>query len=418
MALRPLASLPSLVLERIRGDVPLVARLTLGSVATYVLISVVFDHADMTGALTALLVIQASVHRTLGVALERVVAVLMATGLGILAADAWGLSPLTLALVVLVGLLLGSALGLKENFLEMPISAMLILSASQAGLAAEARILNTLIGAAVGLTLILLWPPPPKVARALEAVGEVAASTAASTAAVAEGLAGDTLQVTTLLKKIQAVQPELEEARATVEATRREYRLNHASGRVAGRHQVNLLEALAALEACLPQLQKLIIHLDARTYSPSTPLDREVAQELKFLYSEALRVTAETVASFGAYVTAPPATVEALGEELRRNVRHLKASEEMLMELATASVQDPLEASFTASTLGAMRALVRHLDGETLGSYSPTFRAGMQRTLEPLTRGTLKHSSGSLTRTLRRLRKITPCREGRTSKKF
>ena len=62
-------------------------------------------------------------------------------------------------------------LRLGEQALETPISAMLILAVTDPGIAAEVRVLNTLIGAGVGIAFNLVYPPamPTRPAGALGA---------------------------------------------------------------------------------------------------------------------------------------------------------------------------------------------------------------------------------------------------------
>src|SRR5512146_2344135 len=111
--------------------------------------------------LTALLVAQASLSHTIRSAAQRVLAV---------AADVpfswWVLGLLTAATLAL-----GIVLRLREEILEVPISAMLIFS-SGAHAAATSRITETLVGAAAGLAAGLVMAPI-RVQPAREAVGDL-----------------------------------------------------------------------------------------------------------------------------------------------------------------------------------------------------------------------------------------------------
>jgi uncharacterized membrane protein YccC len=90
-----------------------------------------------------------------------------------------GLSWWSLGVVVAVSLVLGKVFRLAEQSIETPISAMLILAVSSPGLAGEVRVLNILIGAAVGVGFTLLVPIGIPNARANDAVRRVARSEAA-----------------------------------------------------------------------------------------------------------------------------------------------------------------------------------------------------------------------------------------------
>jgi hypothetical protein len=101
--------------------------------------------------LTALLVAQVSLYQTLRSAVQRVAAVvagvLLAVGLSALVGFTWW----SLGITIVVAVFIGYALRLGDAILEVPISAMLILSVTAAKTAATGRIIETLIGAAAGL---------------------------------------------------------------------------------------------------------------------------------------------------------------------------------------------------------------------------------------------------------------------------
>ena len=143
---------------------------------------------DLTCSLTAILVTQASATGSLRMGMVRVGAVL--TGIGVaLVVSIWvGLTWWSLGLVILVSLLLGSLLRLGPQALETPISGMLILGASLQNTAAETRVLTTLIGAAVGIALPLLWPPAIPVGAAAASVRTVARRQAEIFAAAADDI--------------------------------------------------------------------------------------------------------------------------------------------------------------------------------------------------------------------------------------
>ena len=107
--------------------------------------------------LTALLVVQVSLYQTLSSAVRRVAAVvigvLLAVGL-----SAWvGFTWWSLGITIVVALAVGFALHLGDSILEVPISAMLILSVAGTRAAATGRIIETLVGAAAGLADTPVW---------------------------------------------------------------------------------------------------------------------------------------------------------------------------------------------------------------------------------------------------------------------
>ncbi len=110
--------------------------------------------------LTALLVVQVSALRTLHSVWQRVLAVAFGVLTAVALADGLGFSWWSLGLAIFAGLAIGYGMRLGDQALEVPISAMLIFSLGAANEgAAWDRILETLIGAAVGLAAGLAWPP-------------------------------------------------------------------------------------------------------------------------------------------------------------------------------------------------------------------------------------------------------------------
>lgn len=148
-------------LRRSVGDAAVdVARLTTGSVLAYMLtVWLLPPPVDLTGALTALLVIQASLRGSFQMGLVRVGAVLTGILTALFVATFVGLHWWSLAIVVFVSLMLARVLRLGDQTLETPISAMLILGSMAATeTTAYLRFTNTLIGTAVGIILPFLWP--------------------------------------------------------------------------------------------------------------------------------------------------------------------------------------------------------------------------------------------------------------------
>src|SRR4051794_19777916 len=130
--------------------------------------------------LTAMLVVQVTPWSLLASGLDRVVSVVLGVSVAI-GVSAWvGLTWWSLGIVILVSLLIGQALRLRANLLEVPISAMLVLGVGSFGteIAASERVLQTLVGAGVGVLANLLWPPRVASADAGVAIDDVADSLA------------------------------------------------------------------------------------------------------------------------------------------------------------------------------------------------------------------------------------------------
>ena len=152
---------------------------TVAAVTAYVVAIPLSDNPrPVLAPLTALLVVQLTLYDTLRRGMLRVVAV----SLGVLFAAAlstW--VPLTwwsLGLAVAVSLVVGRLLRLGEDIAEVPISAMLILAVGGAGTAVQGRLVETVIGAAVGVVVGAAVAPPLYVRPASDAVQGVARASA------------------------------------------------------------------------------------------------------------------------------------------------------------------------------------------------------------------------------------------------
>ena len=152
---------------------------TVAAVTAYVVAIPLSDNPrPVLAPLTALLVVQLTLYDTLRRGMLRVVAV----SLGVLFAAAlstW--VPLTwwsLGLAVAVSLVVGRLFRLGEDIAEVPISAMLILAVGGAGTAVQGRLVETVIGAAVGVVVGAAVAPPLYVRPASDAVQGVARAAA------------------------------------------------------------------------------------------------------------------------------------------------------------------------------------------------------------------------------------------------
>ncbi|MFJ2863515.1 aromatic acid exporter family protein [Kitasatospora sp. NPDC087314] len=150
------------------------------------------EPVPLTAPLTALLVVQVTVYSTLKTSIRRVnsvvVGVLIATGFSAVV----GLSWWSLGLIILASLVVGRFVRVEEFVQEVAISAMLILGVS--GLASQAwdRVLETLIGAAVGLLFNLVFAPPVWVDTAGESIEDLARRARHLLLDIAEELDGPT----------------------------------------------------------------------------------------------------------------------------------------------------------------------------------------------------------------------------------
>ncbi|GAA1237346.1 aromatic acid exporter family protein [Kitasatospora nipponensis] len=118
------------------------------------------EPAPLTAPLTALLVVQVTVYSTLTTSIRRVNSVVVGVLIAIGFSSVMGLSWWSLGLIILASLVIGRFVRVDEFVNEVAISAMLVLGVTRLASQAWDRVLETLIGAGVGLLFNLLFAPP------------------------------------------------------------------------------------------------------------------------------------------------------------------------------------------------------------------------------------------------------------------
>ena len=181
----------TLVRRRAQPAAVYITRMTLTGVFAYLLALQLPGGStrSVLAPLTALLVVQATLFHTIRSAVQRVIGVTA----GVLAAVAVAAYvPFTwwvLGLLIAGTLALGLMLRLREETLEVPISAMLIFSVDSHA-AATSRITETLVGAAAGLAAGLIFAPL-RVQPARDAIGDLTRQMAELLGEMADGLAAE-----------------------------------------------------------------------------------------------------------------------------------------------------------------------------------------------------------------------------------
>jgi len=158
--------------ERLRSELALLlrqgpapglrtAKTVLAAVVSFVVAEALHTSGSpVLAPLTALLVVQLTMHETFAHGRERIVSVVAGVLLAVLFASFVGLTWWSLGVVVAVSIVAGRLLRLGPHLLEVPISAMLVLAVGGAERAALGRVEETLIGAATGVLVNLLIAPP------------------------------------------------------------------------------------------------------------------------------------------------------------------------------------------------------------------------------------------------------------------
>ena len=329
--------------RRLRPTMVNVIRLTTAAVVAYLLTLALTSGAiDLTGPLTALLVMQASAFSTLKMGAVRVGAVLA----GVLVATSvsiWiGLTWWSLAAVIAASLILAKVFRLGEQAIEAPISAMLILGVTDPNVAAEIRVLNTLIGAGVGIAFNLIYPPALPTRRASRAIIDAADATAAPLDAASEALAMGPInrdQVQDWLDRAHAGGLRLKSATETVASLKDSRRLNP---RALGTTDIEpvLASGLRTLESCLLAIRALFTVLLNELPTEDRP-DDPYGEELRAAFAVVLHDSADCIRAFGSLVLAE---VEEREEEAERSLDEsleiLRETQTVLTELMTVNFQD------------------------------------------------------------------------------
>jgi hypothetical protein len=236
------------VRRRAQPTAATIIRLTSTAVFAYLLALLVPNTSrPVLAPLTALLVAQVTLYQTLRSAVRRVASV-VAGVLVAVALSAWvGFTWWSLGITVAAALAIGYALHLGEHLVEVPISALLILSVGSRA-AATTRIVETFVGAAAGLAAGFVLAAP-KVESAEEAIaglcrrladllGQMAAGL--SDGSVQDAAAGWLAEARALGGEIRRVDEALREAEESTRLNPRSLRLPHTT--------VNLWQCLETLE--------------------------------------------------------------------------------------------------------------------------------------------------------------------------
>ncbi|MBO0809349.1 MAG: hypothetical protein J2P32_13715, partial [Actinobacteria bacterium] len=164
-----------------------IARLTSTAVFAYlVALPLPGSTQPVLAPLTAVLVVQATLYRTIRSAAQRVASVTAGVLVALVFTGAVGITWWSLGVTIAVALVIGSALKLGDHLLEVPISAMLILSLGTSS-AVTGRVVDTLAGAGAGLVSGLVLSPV-RTRPAENAIGELSRRMAGLLEEIAAGV--------------------------------------------------------------------------------------------------------------------------------------------------------------------------------------------------------------------------------------
>jgi uncharacterized membrane protein YccC len=289
--------------------------------------------------LTALLVVQVTMSETVSMGMERIISVVAGVLFAILFAGVVGLTWWSLGLLVGVCLVVGRLLRLGPHLPEVAISAMLVLAVGGDQSAALGRVVETLVGAAIGVLVNLLMAPPVFLQPASEAIAELAGKLATFCRDLAGAMEGSWSRRTAEDFLNAARELGAEVARADRQLCRAEEsaRLN-PRGRLARDAEPRLRTMLNALERIQVGLRNLARTLMDRTYfMPEDAQDQAFSPTAR----EALAVVLRALADGLDDIVAVTAERDTSPETGLRITEHLVALEEARHRLAGALLVDP-----------------------------------------------------------------------------
>jgi hypothetical protein len=351
------------------------AKTTLAAVVSWELARLLLDGSPpLLAPLTALLVTQLTVVETVRGSLQRVGSVVAGVLVAVLLADLLGQSWWSIGLVIFASLALGQVLRFGVHRIEVPISALLVLAVGGEPGVAWTRVLETLIGAGVGVVVNTVLAPPVYVQPAGEAVAELAEDMARLLEDAGEDLAtgwsGE--EAYERLERARELDGPIARARAALGRAEDSLRLNPRRRRVAD-PSGGLRDGLTALEHTAILVRgscRSLVDLDA--VSDGAGPDPGLRAALAGLLTEtggAIRVFGQLTA---ATATGPPAN----DAPLRRAIARVRAHRE---EVAGAMLAGPREDPGAWQVHGALLANVDRLlneidpEGQTWpGSPRPT----------------------------------------------
>ncbi len=378
-------------LDRVAPQLKHIGRLTLAAVLAYLITIAVTDGpADLTGALTAVLVVQASAYSTVRMGLVRVGAVLTGVLIAVAMSAVVGLTWWSLGIVIALALLLAQLFRLGEQALETPISAMLILGVANLAIAAETRVLTTLIGAGTGVALTLLLPRSVPNRTAAHQVREVAVGTADALAQASLSMSSRPVSATELerwlgvaVRTADLVPP----ARDAVRQVRERRMLNPRALSSPSVEPV-LRTGLDTLEASLTAVRLLFVRMlreapdPARAATDAT--DDGYGAEVREAFSVVLSWLSQCIGTFGALVHAEAEGREAEVEQsLAESLESLGEARAFLTELlfVDARTQTSLWL-LRGSILSAVEQIIDQLDLEQRARLRRELRDGVAPRLQ------------------------------------
>ena len=352
-----------------RGDPPgwRTVKTTLAAVLAYLLaLWLLGDQPPpLLAPLTALLVAQVTVFRTVTSGVERVGSVVAGVLVAVLLSRVVGLSWWSLGITIFVSLVIGRVLHLGDHTLEVPISAMLVLAVTgPARIAALDRVAETLVGAVTGVVVSFMLRPPVYVQPAGDAVGALAAEMAELLTSMGRELTEgwSSGQASAWEDRARELDRPLRAARIAVARGDESLRLNPRQRRVR-EGASSLRAALAALEHAAVQIRGLT--LDLADLADAVESSDQAEPELLIALGALLVELGGGVGAFGQLVAPEVAGPPREAVPLHIALEIARTHRDVLAELMLVDARTDLELwHIQGSLLANVDRLLREIDLE------------------------------------------------------
>jgi uncharacterized membrane protein YgaE (UPF0421/DUF939 family) len=349
------------------------------TVAYVVAVQLSPEPAPLTAPLTALLVVQVTLYATITNSVRRVnsvvAGVVIAIGFSVLVGLTWW----SLALIILASLAVGHLVRVSEYVPEVAISAMLVLGVTQVGSTAWARVLETVIGAVVGLATNLFFAPPVWVTTAGESIEGLSRRVRQMMLRIADQTSGRTpaSQATARLYEARRLDHDIIEVDAALRQAEESLKLNPRV-REGLLHRIVLRTGLDTLEIVTVVLRVIARTLAdlAKEREPDALFEPEIGATLERLLSE----IGDAVVSFAVLVTTDVSrSAESAEARLAEELVTAGATRDKLAQLLLEEVQrDTRQWQFHGAILTEVNRILDEMDTEHR----------TRRLLEELDRGT------------------------------
>ncbi|MFC8083278.1 aromatic acid exporter family protein [Streptomyces sp. NPDC057340] len=321
--------------------------------------------APLTAPLTALLVVQVTLYATLKMSFRRVNAVVAGVLVAIAFSQLVGLSWWSLGLIILAALGVGHLVRAEEFTAEVAISAMLVLGVTSHGSLAWARVVETLIGAIVGLVFNLVLAPPVWVEQAGESVVGLARQVRQLMLRMGEEAAGSTPfhEAAARLHEARRLDHDIGEVDEDLRQAEDSLRFNPRV-REGLLHRVVLRTGLDTLEICTVVMRVLARSLTdlAKEREPEPLFAPETGATVQQLLSE----IADAVVSFSVLVTSNASeNAESAEERLSAELRQAAATRDRLADLLLEEVRrDERQWELRGAVLAEVNRIIDEMDTE------------------------------------------------------